>query len=142
MAANSLRGGASTPTKGANMLRWCPYALALSLLFSCQPQIISQSQPTSQPSASTVNRGMNGPLHSHEGANLSFQRLIRVVAQFEVSLCSRKDRNQQTHCLHELSHENHSLSLCPCQRYNTSPNQYRFGSRLSTGSRRIRHRVR
>ena len=36
------------------MLRWCPYALALSLLFSCQPQIISQSQPTSQPSASTV----------------------------------------------------------------------------------------
>jgi len=29
------------------MLRWRPYVLALSLLFSCQPQTISQSQPTS-----------------------------------------------------------------------------------------------
>ncbi len=35
------------------MLRWCPYVLAFSPLVSFQSQTISQSQPTSQPSAAT-----------------------------------------------------------------------------------------
>jgi|HubBroStandDraft_2_1064218.scaffolds.fasta_scaffold02960_6 hypothetical protein len=36
------------------MLRLCPYALVLPLLFSCQPQTSSQSQATSQPSATSA----------------------------------------------------------------------------------------
>src|SRR5258708_38136285 len=36
------------------MLPWRPYVLAFSLVVSFQPQIISQSQPTSQPSAATA----------------------------------------------------------------------------------------